>query len=118
MKAITALEDLGQGMEGRSEQASMELLTRFLDQLTHDLNNPLGTFGLELFTLGTVIDQLAKALASSDMAEVARQAETLQAVCSNLEQASQTAAKLLEAVDAQSAAWSSPVQAAAAQENR
>lgn len=117
MKAIDKLSALGEGMTERGELASREQLTRFLDQLTHDLNNPLGTFGLELFTLGSVGDRLAQALASGDMGEVDRQVKTLQAVCANLAGASQAATSLLAAIDAQSAAWSC-AGAAAAQAKR
>jgi K+-sensing histidine kinase KdpD len=117
-RSIEKLTALGEGMMTRGEQASMELLTGFLDQLTHDLNNPLGTFGLELFSLGTVGERLTRALASSDLAEVAKQIKTLEAVCANLVGASQTAARLLEAVDAQSTAWTELVRPTTAQEQR
>lgn len=116
MRALDELGALGEGMSERGELASLEQLAAFLDQLTHDLNNPLGTFGLELFTLGAVRDRLTEALASSDLAEAARQARTLRAVFANLEGASQTAARLLKAIDARSGAWSRGKRSAAAQE--
>jgi DNA-binding NarL/FixJ family response regulator len=99
MKAIAELEALRRGMAARGEQASLEALRRFLEQLTHDLNNPLGTFGLELFTARDLCDRMAGALDAGDTTEMARQIETLGAVCANLEGAGETARRLLEAID-------------------
>lgn len=104
MKAIEQLERLGQGLQARQEQASLGQLTRFLDQLTHDLNNPLGTFSLELFSLELIIGKLAAAHSAGDLQALAREVQTLSALCQNLQGAFQAAQGLLEAIDARSAA--------------
>jgi hypothetical protein len=98
MKTIKQLEQLCDGMVARGERDALETLARFLDQLAHDLNNPLATFGLELFSLGAVADRLPEAIATNDLGAVAGNAKTLCAIRDNLEAAHRCARDLLEAV--------------------
>jgi hypothetical protein len=101
MDAIKQLEQLREGMAGRGEKDSLHALARFLDQLSHDLSLPVGTFGFEIFTLEEIADRLPEAIAKNDLASVAGQAKRLGAICTRLDGAHRTAALLLQAVDAQ-----------------
>lgn len=71
------VEDVGDALGTAGRRSAAQLLT----QVVHDLNNPIGTITLELYTLGAVLDDLA---ADPSPEAFAREGEALTDLRQNL----------------------------------
>lgn len=78
---------------------------RFIHQIVHDLNNPLGTFGIEFFSIGLVAQRLQAVADAGDMAEVRALAGELVEIQENLQAAHGTASGILEVMEQRAATW-------------
>ena len=94
IKSIGLLQALGQRLDLAHDAALRQVLVDLVHQLVHDLNNPLGTFGLELYSL-EVVEQRLRALGT---VECAQQLETLGSIRANLQGALDGATQRLAAI--------------------
>ena len=58
-----------------------------LQRVRHDLNNPLSTLSIELFSLGRTVDQAREALQRHDSASASKGLDTLADIAQNLDSA-------------------------------
>jgi len=84
-----------------NDPGAMRELGQLLQQVVHDLNGPIATFGMELYTLRCALDELS---AESDA--VRQKRDGLAAICNNLERARRTAAEILKVVGDAGKRWS------------
>jgi hypothetical protein len=76
-----------------------EEVIRFLRQLKHDLNNPIGTLGLEIFSVESAVGEMRSALERGDLAALAAQLEVLGSIGDNLNEVFQNALDLMDLLD-------------------
>lgn len=62
-------------------------LSAFLRQTCHDINNPLGTMGLEMFSLDEILGAVVDALGSEAVRTAATDLAELETIVKNLGQA-------------------------------
>ena len=105
MKAVDLLPLLPGQMRLEGDHAALEELGRFLRRLVHDLNNPMGTFGIEFFSIGMVAQQLQAAADAGDLAKVGALAGGLAEIQQNLQAAHGTASGILDTVEQQATTW-------------
>lgn len=105
MNSIDRLPDLARRLGLEGDPAALGQLAQFLRQVVHDLNNPMGTLGLEFYSLGLLARELEAVAEAGDAARMRQQATVLAEIQQNLQGAWQTAATILEAMDHQSARW-------------
>ncbi len=106
MKTIERLPDLSNRLGLAEDPAALKELGEFLHQVVHDLNNPLGTFGMEFYSLGLMAQQLEAAASAGDLEQVRETAAELAEIQQNLVAAHGNAVAILEAMDSCSASLS------------
>ena len=73
---------------GRRERAeARESMCDFLDQLIHDLNNPLSTYALEFHSIRVLIEALQAATDAKDFDKLRSETEVLVDILDNVERA-------------------------------
>ena len=77
-------------------------LSSFLDQLIHDLNNPLSTYALEFHSIGAIAKTLMTAAESNDMKRVAAEAEVLADIHDNIERARERSGSIVAELESAS----------------
>lgn len=102
MKTVDRLPELAARLGLADDAAARRELGEFLHQVVHDLNNPMGTFSIEFYSLGLMAQQLQGAIAAGDLERAQAAATALAEIQDNLQGAQATAMAILEALDAHS----------------
>lgn len=103
MKTVDRLPELTARLGLADDPAAQKQLGEFLHQVVHDLNNPMGTFGLEFYSLGYQVQQLRSAASARDTEQLEQATAALAEIQENLQSAHQNAAAILEAMEQYSA---------------
>ena len=106
MKAVEMLPQLPQRLGITDDPAACQALGQFVHQVVHDLNNPLGTLGIELYSLEMITQQVQIAMQSGDHEGVEAHSQTLVEVLQNLKSVQQRAGEILNTMEQRSASWS------------
>ena len=106
MKLVDRTMSLPDDLGIRDNPEAMEALCAYLQRLIHDLNNPLATLGLELFTIRHLVELTIACASRGDFESVATQMRKLMSVYENLEQAHSRASELTGTLDAVLRNWS------------
>jgi len=112
MKSVDMLQGLP-GELGLVDPAAVSSLRRFLRQVVHDLNNPMGTLGIELYSMGLATERLQAAVQAGDVEGIRELAETFREMQQNVAGAQQKACKILAAMEEGSASWTDEADAGA-----
>ena len=91
--SLIANRDINSGVE------QQDLLDNFIRGLVHDLNNPLGVFGMEVFMIRRTVDTLLDNVLASDLRGVTTQAQRLDDICDNLEGAIKQVGRLTDLLE-------------------
>ena len=102
MKTVERLPDLAARLGLADDPAALEQLGDFLHQVVHDLGNPMGTFGMEFYSLGLTARRLQREAHEQDLSGVEASATVVAEIQENLVAAHQNAVTILHALDSYS----------------
>jgi hypothetical protein len=104
-RVLACLDALDEQIQGGRKVEARQGLVRLVKQLVHDMRTPLGTFGLELYSLRATLEGLRSALKGGDLSVSLSKLEVLSDICDNLEGAHETAGRILGPIEQRVEAW-------------